>query len=230
MNGESIKKPSLLGIITNPVRQFERIRERPTVWLPLIIVMVLSSLADYLNRLNDPKLFNEERSFGSYFIHSTVNSIMLFVLITFILWMIAKLGRGKTNFTCMFSLFIHIYFLTAMKDLIVAVIKYFSNTSPDWFSYISLTGFVPANNYLTGFLGIFDIFLIWTLILLAIGLQKTAGVSKTSSWVGIAVLFLILLVFLLTILAIAFLVVQLLMAILDIFESINSLLKPFYTL
>ncbi|MDA7026287.1 YIP1 family protein [Bacillus sp. CLL-7-23] len=230
MNGASIKKPSLFGMITHPVRQFERTRDRPTIWLPLIIVLVLSSLADYLNRLNYPKLYNGERSFGSYFIHGTVNSILLFVIITLILWMIAKLGRGKTNFTCMFSLFIHVYFLTAMKDLIVALIKYFSNTSPDVFSYISLTGFVPANNYLTGFLGIFDIFLIWTLILLAIGLQKTAEASKTSSWVGIAVLFLILLGFLFIILAIAFLVVQLLMAILDIFESINSLFKPFYTL
>ncbi|WP_229078661.1 hypothetical protein [Bacillus paralicheniformis] len=43
-----VKKPSLFGIITSPVRQFERMRERPAIWLPMIIVLTLSAFSVYL--------------------------------------------------------------------------------------------------------------------------------------------------------------------------------------
>lgn len=35
------ENPSLLGMFTSPGQQFERIREKPKIWVPLIIVSIL---------------------------------------------------------------------------------------------------------------------------------------------------------------------------------------------
>lgn len=62
-SGTATEKPSLFGVITSPSVQFERIRERPAVWGPLLIVAaiiivgaVLQSLGtDYSELLTPPR-------------------------------------------------------------------------------------------------------------------------------------------------------------------------------
>ncbi|MCP3761535.1 hypothetical protein NLX67_03900 [Domibacillus sp. A3M-37] len=34
-------KPSLFGLITSPVEQFKRMKQRPVIWGPSVIVLIL---------------------------------------------------------------------------------------------------------------------------------------------------------------------------------------------
>lgn len=45
---EKVKNPSLLGLITRPGKQFERMREKPAFWFPLVIVLILSVAGAYI--------------------------------------------------------------------------------------------------------------------------------------------------------------------------------------
>lgn len=45
---EKVKNPSLFGLITHPGEQFERMREKPAVWFPLVIVLLLSVTGAYM--------------------------------------------------------------------------------------------------------------------------------------------------------------------------------------
>ncbi len=50
-SGTSAEKPSLFGVITSPSVQFERIRERPAVWGPLLIVAAIIIVGAVLQSL-----------------------------------------------------------------------------------------------------------------------------------------------------------------------------------
>ena len=42
-------KPSLLGMIGSPVEQFEKIRNRPIIWLPMLIVTLFTVIGTLLS-------------------------------------------------------------------------------------------------------------------------------------------------------------------------------------
>ncbi|MCY8110811.1 toxin SDP protection protein YknW, partial [Bacillus spizizenii] len=50
-SGMATEKPSLFGVITSPSVQFERIRERPAVWGPLLIVAAIIIVGAVLQSL-----------------------------------------------------------------------------------------------------------------------------------------------------------------------------------
>ncbi|NPC92394.1 YIP1 family protein [Bacillus sp. WMMC1349] len=201
MNEEivKLKKPSLFGIITNPVKQFNRIRERPTVWLPLVIVAILCSAADFFLDLkfpDDHSVFvniNLEGA-GKYFLYGILIVIGSFryafsyVISALVLWLIAKIGGGKTNFVTMFSLSIYISIVTAISSLMISIACYFKG-SLDPLMLTNLSGYIEVDLPFVMVLLMIDIFTIWNLVLTAIGLQKTAGASKVASWIGVAILF-----------------------------------------
>ncbi|MFO6495239.1 MULTISPECIES: Yip1 family protein [Bacillus] len=188
------KKPSLLGIIISPVRQFERMRERPAIWLALIISLALSAFSVYLSywKLNEELLF--EFNPGMLAARDIFRSIIFYVLSGLVLWLIAKIGGGKTNFACMVSLSVFGTFVVVIRDVIISLIYYFTN-SDIAFSFSSLDGYIPAEEPLSSVLALFDIFTIWAFVLVAIGLQKAAGASKRAAWIGVSVLFVVFLLF-----------------------------------
>ncbi|MCY7792550.1 YIP1 family protein [Bacillus haynesii] len=192
-NGETtpqVKKPSLLGIITSPVRQFERMRERPAIWLPMIIVLALSAFSVYLV-YRELSQFNIDPGMAA--ISKVFQMLIFFVLSALVLWLISKIGNGETSFICMVSLSVFATFVTAIRDVITSLVFYFSN-SPVAFTFASLAGYIPAEEPLLSVLGMFDLFTIWSYALVAVGLQKAAGASKRASWIGVSVLFIFMLV------------------------------------
>ncbi|MPQ26063.1 Yip1 family protein [Bacillus paralicheniformis] len=188
-----VKKPSLFGIIASPVRQFERMRERPAIWLPMIIVLALSAFSVYMVYRELSQSFGLNINPGLAATSKVFQTLIFFVLSALVLLLISKIGNGKTSFICMMSLSIFATFVTAIRDVITSLVFYFSN-SPVAFTFASLAGYIPAEEPLVSVLGMFDLFTIWSYALVAVGLQKAAGASKRASWIGVAVLFIFMLV------------------------------------
>jgi len=188
-----VKKPSLLGIMTSPVRQFERMRERPAIWLPMFIVLALSAFSVYLVYRELSQSLGLNINPGMAATSKVFQTLIFFVLSALVLWLISKIGNGETSFICMVSLSVFATFVTAIRDVITSLVFYFSN-SPVVFPFASLAGYIPAEELLLSVLGMFDLFTIWSYALVAVGLQKAAGASKRASWIGVSVLFVFMLV------------------------------------
>ncbi|MDA7026605.1 YIP1 family protein [Bacillus sp. CLL-7-23] len=182
------KKPSLLGLIVNPVKQFNRMKERPTVWLPMFSVMLLLGATTYLTFSPSSK-----DKVSIYFeLMVLLSGILYYGLIIFIsaliFWLITSIGGRKTKFVSMFSLSIFVTFIIIIESALVSLISHFTDL------HVSITSsqsvFSVKEPY-RSMIGAFDIFIIWSLVLLAIGLQKVGGVTKRTAWISVAILFLL---------------------------------------
>ncbi|AAU22188.1 Yip1 family protein [Bacillus licheniformis] len=181
--------PSLIGLITNPALQFERMKRRPAVALPMFIVFVLSVLSAYLYISKD---FPDTYTYFGMIIflwEFLKTGIYLFVS-ALILWLIATIGGGKTNFVTMFSLASFVGFAKIIGDVINNTVYRFANV-PEGTSFTSLHDVFSAVEPYKSILGVFDIFMVWALVLAAEGLQKAGGASKRASWIAVAVLFIL---------------------------------------
>ncbi|MCY7770593.1 Yip1 family protein [Bacillus haynesii] len=197
---EKVKNPSLLGLITRPGEQFERMREKPAFWFPLVIVLILSVTGGYmvsektplsadLSEIPDAEAFQAAMK-GVGIIGGIFGFVIALLISALIYWLIVKIGRGTTNFVQMFSLSVFTYFIMSIGQFIGGLVIYYSNIDPT-IVVTSLNGIIPADEPLKSVLGVFDIFTIWSLALVALGLQKVGGISKKAAWTGVIILFVI---------------------------------------
>lgn len=105
-----------------------------------------------------------------------------------ILFLIAKLGTGKTTYRQMFSLNLFVTFITAIGQLINTGVAALAHTSAN---VTSLNGMAGAKGAMGGVFTSIEIFSIWGLILTAVGLQKVANVSKAASIITVIILFIL---------------------------------------
>ncbi|ASB89807.1 YIP1 family protein [Bacillus sonorensis] len=186
------KKPSLFGLITSPVRQFERMGKRPAIWLPMVIVLALSAASTYLNVAtfySSVQRFEITAYFQSLSILLDIlKTGIFFFLSALIFWLIASIGGGKTNFLSMLSLSIFISFIATSGHVINNLVYYVSEGKHEA-PVTSLQGIISIGEPFQSMLGVFDIFTVWPLILIGVGLQHAGGASKRASWIGVAVLF-----------------------------------------
>ncbi|MEX3910797.1 Yip1 family protein [Bacillus paralicheniformis] len=198
---EKVKNPSLFGLITHPGEQFERMREKPAVWFPLVIVLLLSVTGAYM--LSEKTMLStdlsempgDDETFEATMkrigiIGGIIGFVIALLISALIYWLIVKIGRGTTNFVHMFSLSVFTYFIAAIGQFIGGLVIYYSNIDPT-IAITSLSSIIPADEPLKSVLGVFDIFTIWSLALVALGLQKVGGISKKAAWTGVIILFVI---------------------------------------
>ncbi|MED4532761.1 Yip1 family protein [Metabacillus fastidiosus] len=202
------KKPSLFGMIFSPSEQFERIRERPVIWIPFIIVTLIGLAAavigvlgiDSSAQINQLGLPAEEAAEieASMKVGMIIGGIFLapiaVLFSTVIYFAIAKIAKSEVTFKKMLSLNIFIYFIAGIGQLINTAIIVAINGDPK-IMLTSLNSFAGADGALGGILSSIEIFGIWTTILSALGLHKVAGLSKTASWTIAIVIFIIGLIF-----------------------------------
>ncbi|KAF1680964.1 toxin SDP protection protein YknW [Bacillus mexicanus] len=212
-SGTATEKPSFFGVITNPAIQFKRIRERPVVWGPLLIVAVmiivgavLQSLGtNYIellkNTANTNGLTAEEiatvaaiTKFGAL-AGSIFGGIAALFIAPLIYWLCVKISGGVTTYKKMLSLGLFVSLISSLGLLINGIVNFTTNANP-LYSVTSLAGLInPANGALANVLNTLEIFNIWSYVLLAIGLHKTGGISKKAGWISAIILFVIVVAF-----------------------------------
>ncbi|MFE4043776.1 MULTISPECIES: Yip1 family protein [unclassified Priestia] len=189
-------KPSIFGFITSPVVQFEKMKSSPVIWGPLLLILILTAATTILavytpqgqEALQQQKEAGIEVNSTFSMIGGAIAIVATLAFTSLILFLIAKLGTGKTTYRQMFSLNLFVTFITAIGQLINTGVAALAHTSAN---VTSLNGMVGAKGAMGGVFTSIEIFSIWGLILTAVGLQKVANVSKAVSIITVIILFIL---------------------------------------
>lgn len=196
-----VEKPSLLGMITSPSVQFERIRERPLIWGAMSIIIILFIIGAWLTSLSVDIEIDEalqgffEVIFTIFIIIGGIIGPLFGTLITSVIHLlIAKMVQSSVSFRQLFSMNTYIMIISVLSmivnGIILTVIHVDSEKLPT-----SLGSIIDAEGSLGAVLGSIEIFAIWGLILVAIGLHKVAGFSKGLAWTVSIAFFVISIIF-----------------------------------
>lgn len=207
----NVKNPSLFGIITSPSVQFERIKERPKIWVAMLIVTLLFVFGTWLSTLGIDMteidgVEMDEESIAFVQIFTTIGTVIggliipiLTVLISsFIYWIIAKLAKSEVSFQQLFSMNTYIMIISAIGLILNSAITAFvgvdiNNTEVAQFT--SLGSLLGSEGVLGAVFINIEVFAIWSVVLTAIGLYKVADFSKSLAWTTSIVFFVIGIVF-----------------------------------
>lgn len=201
---ENSTNPSILGMVFSPGEQFERIREKPKVWIPLLIVVLGSLVAGWLmvmspdfeatmnQGMNGAENMGGALIFIKVFTALSVGISPIFgVLIgSFIYWLISKATPSEVTFKQLFSMNLFITFVTTIGLLLNGLLMALLGGEPGTM-YTSIGSFMNLEGGTAGVLNSLEIFNIWTTILTVIGLRITAGWPKALAWIIPIVFFLI---------------------------------------
>lgn len=197
-------KPSLLGMITNPNEQFERMKKRPAFWGALVSIILLTLVGTWLslsgfdiNQVTDMQELNdftteelvafEILSKLTFIVIGLAGVLIKAVIMSFLFMIFARSFESTVSFKQLFSMNTYILFIVSLGVLLNGFITTLLGADPES-TFTSLGSFIKINGTFGELLKHIELFEIWGLILTAIGLQKVAGYSKKAAWT-IAVLF-----------------------------------------
>ncbi|MBY8912381.1 YIP1 family protein [Bacillus sp. YC2] len=205
------EKPSLFGVITSPVVQFKRLREKPIIGIPLFIVIVLIAVGYMLQGLgmNYDEILKSSSLEGltdeqiemtkSITKYATIfggifGGILALFIVPLIYWLCVKISGGVTTYKKMLSLGLFTAFISNIGLVINGLVIYFTDAN-SIYRVTSLASIIPAGKSAAAFLSSIEIFSIWSYILLAAGLHHTGGISKKAACISAIILFVIMLLF-----------------------------------
>jgi hypothetical protein len=201
METQKVPKPSLLGMFTSPGEQFERMKQTPKIWLPLLIVSILYAVGMTLLALSMDASILIDQGIPEDQVDLVLGITKVTVAITGILTpiigilissaihlIITKIASSPATFKQLFSMNTYIMVIGAAGVILNTAIRYAIGGNPEIY-VTSLAGLLNQDK--AGVLGSFEVFAIWTMILTAIGLHKTAQLSKGLAWTIAIVFFLI---------------------------------------
>ncbi|CRK80744.1 Yip1 family protein [Neobacillus massiliamazoniensis] len=193
------QKPSLLGMFTSPGVQFERIRQKPKLWVPLLIVSILYIIGMLLMaRMLDASTLIDQGvpkdqidlvltiTKVTVVIAGLLSPIISAIVGSAILLAISKFVNSSVTFKQLLSMNVYIMIIGAVGLVLNMAIRNAIGGDP----YVNVTSLAGLFNQGKGVLSSLDVFGIWGMVLTAIGLQKTAQFSKGAAWT-VAILFFI---------------------------------------
>jgi Yip1 domain len=201
------KKPSLFGMIFSPGIQFERIREKPVIWIPLILFTVIMTIVSAISVLNvdysavsgmemSPEELEMAKTFGiagaavvGFFV--TPITYLIFALI---FWGIAKIAKTDATYKQMLSFTIFTSFITIIGQILNQLIILAIDGDPA-IMLTSVNSFVGADGVLGAVLSTIEVFTIWYYILLTMGLVIVGKLSKPVATIITIVFFVLGLIF-----------------------------------
>ncbi len=197
---EPKSKPSLLGMIGSPVEQFEKILNRPIIWVPMLIVTLFTVIGSLLSFMSmdlgsvvGEDIGAEELALVEMVTRITViitgliTPIFTVLISSAIVLAIAKIANKEVTFKQLFSMNTFIYFIPAIGLLINGIIHKLIGGNAE----IMVTSLASLINSDSSLLAGIELFSIWNLILFGIGLNKVARLSKGASWIITIIFFLL---------------------------------------
>lgn len=199
-----VKKPSLFGIILSPTVQFERMKQKAPIALPLIIMLLLTAisgaLASYVS-LKNPMIKNSEAmtmladlgispvvtvgiaAGGALF----VGAFVFFISAAFYKVCLVILGND-TPFSKLLSVVIFTSIISTLGIFVNGAIALAIGEYE-----LTFTSLAPlfSNKILFAIAANIDIFNIWYYVVMAIGLQTVAGLSKNKAIILVIIVLLI---------------------------------------
>jgi hypothetical protein len=195
------ENPKLLGMFTSPGVQLERIKQNPKIWIPLIVISILYviGMAFMALSLDAAALIEQGVPEDQVELVLTITKVTVAItgIITPIIGVlissaiqlaIAKIASSPVSFKQLLSMNTFIMIIGAAGLILNMAIRYVIGGNPEIY-ITSLAGLL--NQEKAGVLGSIEVFGIWTVILTALGLHKTAQFSKGLAWTIAIIFFLV---------------------------------------
>ncbi|PFS73386.1 Yip1 family protein [Bacillus thuringiensis] len=200
------EKPSLFGMITSPGLQFERMKTTEKVWGMFFLVALLQGLVGGLNSYvmyTSPEMIEMQKKLGGEFakqgslvsevISGTIWGIVGVVIATLVIAAIYKVFMmfygNDTSYKKIVMIIVYADIVVIIGGLINGVIALILGAGPT--AYTSLGPLFDQGSLAYGIGNTIELFYLWNIILIWLGLQITAGVSKVKAAIPIIVLFII---------------------------------------
>ena len=195
--------PSLWGILVEPGRQFERMIHRPRFGWALAVMMlggavtagVIAYIASQRVPIPEGAPMIDPAQIGMFagvmgFVGGLVAVPVGLLIISLIQKLLVMLFQGEASYRQLFSLNTHLYLLTLIASLIMAVLLFVLGPQADpEVPPTSLAALVPAKGALKGLLAGIELFALWKLFLTAKGLSVLARLSGGKAWTIALILF-----------------------------------------
>ncbi|PFW83025.1 hypothetical protein COL27_15180 [Bacillus sp. AFS075960] len=199
------EKPSLFGMITSPGLQFERMKMSEKVWGMFFFVALLQGLVGSLNAYvtyTSPEMIKMQKELGaladqsslvSNVISGTIWGAVGAMLVTFVIAAIYKVFMmfyGNDNsYKKIVTIIVYANIVVIIGGLINGVIALILGAGPT--AYTSLGPLFDQGSLAYGIGNTIELFYLWNLVLIWLGLQITAGLSKVQAAIPIIILFII---------------------------------------
>lgn len=196
------KKPSLLGMFTSPGLQFERIKTKEKIWGIFFLVAILQGLLGGLSAYvmyTSPEVVQMREKFGEVAGQSNLTGeIISGIVSNFIGAMIGSLfiaGVYKvfmlflgndTTYKKLLNIVVYTNVIFIIGGLINIVISFLVGGGST--QYTGLGSIFSEGTLACGIANTIEVFYIWNLILIWLGLQITAGLSKGKAAIPIIIL------------------------------------------
>ncbi|PRT38967.1 Yip1 family protein [Bacillus wiedmannii] len=199
------EKPSLLGMITSPGLQFERMKTSEKVWgmffLMALLQGLLSAFTTYVTNTS-PEMVKVKKELGEFagqssltsdVISSIVSGTIGGMLVTFVVAAIYKVFMmfygNDTSYKKLVTIIVYTNIVVIIGGFINAIIALILGVAPT--AYTSLGPLFETGSVAYGIGSSIEVFYLWNIVLIWLGLQITAGVSKVKAAIPIIVLFII---------------------------------------
>ncbi|HDR7617092.1 TPA: YIP1 family protein [Bacillus mycoides] len=197
-----VRNPSLLGIIISPGVQFERMKIKSPVWgafFLFIVIAAILSVVDVYQAVNHSDVIRnvpsaEEATMVKYITIGTGivsglfgTAIWFFVAVGFYKVVMMFMGND-TPYMRLLSIYLHAYVITCLgriANLIIRTVFGGEMTT----TYTSLGSLFETGTVTHGIASAFDVFSLWALVVMGLGLKITAGLSKKQATMLIVILF-----------------------------------------
>ncbi len=186
------EKPSLFGMITSPGLQFERMQTSEKVWgmffLMALLQGLLSAFTTYVTNTS-PEMVRVKKELGEFagqssltsdVISSLVSGTIGGMLVTFIVAAIYKIFMmfygNDTSYKKLVTIIVYANIVVIIGGFINGIIALILGEAPS--AYTSLGPLFEQGSLAYGIGNTIEVFYLWNIVLIWLGLQITAGVSK----------------------------------------------------
>ncbi|HDX9627861.1 TPA: YIP1 family protein [Bacillus cereus] len=198
------KKPSLLGMITSPGEQFERMKNSNAVWGAFWILSLLSGitggLSTYVYSLTPESIkLNQElgvnvtpvMTFGAGFVFGIIGMIIGFFISAAVYKVLMMLMSNDTSYKKLLTITVYSSIISLLGLLINTVLALILGGSGKEF-YTGLGPiFTSSGGAVKGIANSIEVFTIWGFVITWLGLQITAGLSKKKATILMVVFFIL---------------------------------------
>ncbi|MEG7928090.1 DUF1282 family protein [Bacillus cereus] len=212
MNTQDVgaKKPSLFGMITSPGVQFERMKTNRKVWSMFLFVALLQGLLGGLSAYvihTSPEMLKMKKELGELAgqssltsevisgIGSSFASAMVGTLFIAAIYKIFMMFLGNdTPYKTLLNIVVYANIVLIIGGFINTILSLIFGSGTT--QYTSLGLLFTEGSFAYGIGNTIEIFYVWNLVLIWLGLHITAGLSKVKASIPIIILFIIKAVFL----------------------------------
>ncbi|WP_436866031.1 Yip1 family protein [Bacillus fungorum] len=196
------KKPSLLGMITSPGEQFERMKNSNAVWGAFWILSLLSGItggiSTYVYSLTPESIkLNQElgvnvtpvMTFGAGFVFGVIGMIIGFFISAAVYKVLMMLMSNDTSYKKLLTITVYSNIISLLGLLINTVLALILGGSGKEF-YTGLGPiFTSSSGAVKGIANSIEVFTIWGFVITWLGLQITAGLSKKKATILMVIFF-----------------------------------------